>query len=177
MYRTLFLSAVLLVGLAACDNLATPSEQSGAPADIEDVSAAGPGVSVESNGLRPSSSIEAPSAAYLVLRGDGRSMTLTRVTSTEAFDIEIHESFRANGMTSMRPVERIDIPADGEVAMRPGGLHLMIFGISETARAAEKLPLTLEFADGTRLTVEVSVADLNASERGAADHSEDHSNH
>jgi periplasmic copper chaperone A len=182
MLRTLAVLLSISVLLVSCDNGSAPVSND-IPADAAPAAPDGPGVGVDSNGLRLSSSIEAPSAAYLVLRGEGHPMTLLNVTSAEAYRIELHESIRENDIVSMRAVERLEIPADGEVVMRPGGLHLMIFGISETARAAQSLPLTLNFADGMRVTIETSVADLTARESGAPaghvppDNGEDHSGH
>lgn len=162
-----------MAGLAACDaQSSSPGVHGSAQAnDAAKVAADGPGVTVDSNGLRLSAHPVAPSAAYLVLRGDGQPMTLTNVSSAAASRVEMHESIREDGMVMMRPVEQIAIAADGEVVMRPGGLHLMIFDISDAARAAQSVPLTLTFASGARVTIDASVADLTAREGGApADH-------
>ncbi len=49
--------------------------------------------------------------------------------------------------------EKVAIPARGSVALRPGGLHVMVFNLPEGARAGKELTLRLRFeTSGERQT-------------------------
>lgn len=187
MSRFVLAALVLSLPLAACDSSAAPAEDAGgaatadAPADAPAAAPDGPGVDVPTGALRLSANPGAPSAAYLDLRGDDQPMVLTGVTSPDAERVELHETRREGGMTSMAAVESITVPADGEVVMAPGGLHLMIFGINERARAAGSIALAVRFADGTVVNTTATVAEMQSREGGAAatahGDGEDHSGH
>ena len=64
---------------------------------------------------------------------------------------------RDNGMMKMSPVQRIEVPAKGETALRPGGLHLMIFGLKKPLVPGDTVRLTLTFDDGSRVQVAAPV--------------------
>jgi hypothetical protein len=49
------------------------------------------------------------------------------------------------GIMRMRPVQRIELPARKTVKLAPGGLHLMLIGVSRPLKAGDKLPLVLTF--------------------------------
>lgn len=173
---TLFTATIMsLSGCSGAPGNGETTEK--APADTVSTAPDGAGVVATSNGLRLSANPGAPSAAYLVLTGGSRPMTLTSVTSPAASRIELHESVQAEGMVSMRAVERIEIPANGEVIMRPGGLHLMIFDLSAAARSAQSIPLTLTFADGTQVAIDARAADLAGGTSNAAAQHQDHEGH
>ena len=95
-------------------------------------------------------------------------MTLTSVTSADAERVEMHESRRADGMTSMAELESIVVLPDSEVVMAPGGTHLMVFGISAAARSAGSIRLSLRFADGTVVETTATTANLAAVDGTAA---------
>lgn len=58
----------------------------------------------------------------------------------------------------MRQVEGgIELPAGGQVELKPGGYHVMLIGLTRDLNAGEKFPVTLQFASGATLTVEAEV--------------------
>jgi copper(I)-binding protein len=67
-----------------------------------------------------------------------------------------------NGMQHMRPVESIPLPTGTAVALAPGGLHVMLIGIVAPLTPGERVPLTLRFASGAELALEVVVRDGRA---------------
>lgn len=173
--------AIPLMLLAACGGEVKQGEaaesQGEATAAVEAAPAAG-------GALRLSVTPDRPSAAYLTLTGGDVPKVLTGVSSPDAERVEMHETKREGEMTMMAAVERIEVPAGGEVTMRPGGLHLMLFGLSDAARSAGAVTINLAFADGTTETVVANSANLAALESGAgadAGHGEgqdgDHSGH
>ena len=57
----------------------------------------------------------------------------------------------------MRRVEKIDLPANGSVELKPGGLHIMLIGLEHQLQADERIPLTLRLEDGSEIQLETPV--------------------
>jgi copper(I)-binding protein len=156
------------------ENAATMAEEAGA--------GTGQGIGLQEGALRLSATPDAPSAAYLTITGGATDMVITGIDSMNAARVEMHESRRENGMVSMAPVESITVPANGRVEMRPGGLHLMLFGIDTATREAGTILLRLRFADGSVSAVAATTANMatlegSAGGAEAAAHGGDHSGH
>lgn len=72
--------------------------------------------------------------------------------------IEIHETIETEGaqgaVARMRPLPRLTIPARGTLFLRPGGKHLMLFGMDGEMDAVD---VRVAFADGTAQTERFAV--------------------
>lgn len=156
------MAAALLVSLAACEGQpakdATPSAQASATLSVSDAK------------VRLGASPDRPSAGYFTIRGGSEATALTAVTTADAQRVELHESMKQDGMMAMGPIANVPVPASGEVAFRPGGKHVMLFGIGEDARRAGKVRLTLAFANGQSLSVDAPL-ETQGGAAAAADHS------
>ena len=51
----------------------------------------------------------------------------------------------------------IEVPAGGQVELKPGGYHVMLIGLTRDLTDGEKFPLTLQFEKGGEVTVEAEV--------------------
>jgi hypothetical protein len=60
-------------------------------------------------------------------------------------------------MMKMRRIDTIVVPAHSQVELKPGGLHIMLIGLSRNLQLGERVTINLEFADGDRLTVNAPV--------------------
>ena len=92
-----------------------------------------------------------PAAAYFTLHGGGKDSTLISVTTEYAIRSELHESMKMGGMSSMKPVDHLPLPADGTLEFKPGGKHLMLYDVNPEIVPGRTLALTFTFSDGTRL--------------------------
>jgi len=102
-----------------------------------------------------------PGGAYLTVTNKGAEADrLTGAESPVAGRVELHRSGMADGMMRMTPVEAIEVPAGGKVALEPGGYHLMLMGLKKPMVAGSKVPLTLVFEKAGRVAVEVTVQPL-----------------
>ena len=113
-------------------------------------------------------------AAYVDITAFSDSVTLIGARSPASSKVELHSMKMDGDMMQMRHVDEIHIEAEDTYTMRPGGgFHLMLIGLSEPLKEGERFPLTLIFADGVEINVDVRVQ--NAKEgREAAD---SHHNH
>lgn len=93
-------------------------------------------------------------SGYFTLRNAGAQPDrLLSASCACARRVEAHRMDMSNGAMRMRPAGAVPIPARGEVAFRPGGLHLMLYGLARPAESGTTLPVTLVFERGGRVTV------------------------
>src|SRR3546814_9738821 len=71
--------------------------------------------------------------------------------------VELHTHTMDGNVMQMRRVEFVEIPAQGEAALQPGGIHIMLIGLKQPLREGERFPLTLTFEKAGAVTVEVAV--------------------
>lgn len=116
----------------------------------------GDGVGALGATVRVNPNPAAPWAAYFTLQGGKAAHVLTGVSVTGAERAEIHESKMEGGLMTMAPINRLEIPAGAEVVFRSGGKHVMLFGVSDAARRAGRLTITLHFDGGADLPVELA---------------------
>ncbi|MDJ0776515.1 MAG: copper chaperone PCu(A)C [Gammaproteobacteria bacterium] len=97
-------------------------------------------------------------AGYLTLYNRGDSTMLLTGASSDVFErVEIHRSYEQDGMMRMDPVDSIELPANTEFRLAPGGYHLMMMMPRETTRAGDRVGLVLEFSDGSRQSLQMTV--------------------
>jgi copper(I)-binding protein len=67
------------------------------------------------------------SAGYLVLTNNtDEAIVIDEVTSPHFGSVELHETTIENGISRMRRIEELVIPANGSVTLERGGKHLML---------------------------------------------------
>ncbi len=71
--------------------------------------------------------------------------------------VELHTHLHEDGMMKMRRVERIDLPAGETVLLEPGGLHLMLIGLTQDLKPGDELDMTLIYDDESRQQIKVPV--------------------
>ena len=98
------------------------------------------------------------SAAYLQLVNRGKvADRLLRVSSPAAETAGLHETTMTGDVMSMQPVNYVEVPANGKVELKPGGLHIMLIGLKQDLKPGERVPLELVFEKAGVITVEAEV--------------------
>lgn len=106
-------------------------------------------------GLLPGKHI---TAAFMTLSNtSGVSVDLISASLKGAKKVEIHTHSHEGGVMRMRQIEKIEVPAKGQVSLAPGGLHLMIFGVDKLVDQAE---MELCFSNGKCQTTVLPVKSL-----------------
>ena len=84
-------------------------------------------------------------------------MALVGAASPAAKVVEIHEMKQEGGMMKMGAVNRVALPANKTVELKPGGYHIMMMDLAQPLKEGDTVPLTLTFEDqaGKKQTVEV----------------------
>jgi copper(I)-binding protein len=99
-----------------------------------------------------------PSGGYFTLRNGGdKSVTLTGADSPACGMLMLHRSQNSGGMSGMTDMAQVVVPAGGEVRFAPGGYHLMCMDAKAMLKPGAQIPVTLQFADGTKVTASFAV--------------------
>jgi len=96
--------------------------------------------------------------------GDKLIGAATPVAAKAQFHIEIND----NGIMKMRPLASIDIRAADQVTLKPGGMHLMLIGLTSPLKEGQTFPLTLNFEKAAPIEIMVAVEKAGAMENGPA---------
>ena len=97
------------------------------------------------------------SAAYMTIRNTGASDRLLGVQSDVAQAVELHTMEMKDNVMQMRPVEAIEIPANGQVELKPGGYHVMLIGVKRDLKADETITVKLRFEKAGEVDVPARV--------------------
>ncbi len=121
-------------------------------------------------------------AGYIVVKNNGTTPDrLIGATGAIAGKGEIHEmKVDGNGVMTMRQLaDGVEIPAGGEVALAPGGLHIMFMQLNAPAVEGEKFKGSLTFEKAGTVDVEFAVEKPKAGEAADphAGHGSDKSGH
>lgn len=85
-------------------------------------------------------------AGYMVIKNSGSEADyLVAAAADIAETIELHNVLMEDNVMRMRPVEKIEVPAGGEVELRPGGFHVMFIDVTRDVKEGESIPVTLTF--------------------------------
>lgn len=88
-------------------------------------------------------------------------VVITAAASTTFADVSLHRTSVVEGVSRMRAVPELTVPAKAAVELKPGGLHLMVMQSGSPPKAGDRVPITLRLKDGRRFTATFEV-------RGAA---------
>jgi len=97
-------------------------------------------------------------AVYVTLRNAGAAPdALMSASSAAAEHVELHETIQDGQVMRMRPVVKLELPAGGVLAMKPGGYHIMLLNLKHALHAGEKVSITLTFEHAAPLTLDVPI--------------------
>lgn len=103
-----------------------------------------------------------PGAAYLTLESDIADRLMSLGTPV-AGQVMLHGTETdANGVARMAHIEALDIEPGTPVTFAPGGMHLMLMGLTGKLDEGSTFPLTLSFQHAGEITVEVQVLGIAA---------------
>jgi copper(I)-binding protein len=97
---------------------------------------------------------------YLVIEnGTARDDMLLSAGADVATAVELHLSKMDGDHMSMHQQEQVVLPAGEAVAFSPGGLHIMLVGLTRDLSNGETFEIRLEFERAGEQTVTVTVKD------------------
>jgi len=97
-------------------------------------------------------------AAYLTITNHGAEADrLVAAATPVARDASLHTHLMEEGVMKMRPVEALEIAPGEPAVLQPGGLHIMLMGLTTPLVEGDSFPLTLTFEKAGSIEVEVKV--------------------
>ena len=132
------------------------------------------GIEVSDASIRATAPGMTATGGYLTIANHGDSDDRLISASAEfAGRVELHEMIMDGDVMKMREREDgIAVPAGGMAMLKPGGLHLMLMGLTETMRPGERRFVTLTFQSGHSVTVPAMV--MKPGDIGGASHRHEH---
>lgn len=96
---------------------------------------------------------------YMVIKNAGKTpIVLTGAQTPLAPKVSLHQTSMTNGVMRMAPVAGgLTIAPGASAALAPAGHHLMMEGLAKPLALGQTAPLTLLFADGRKVAVDLSV--------------------
>lgn len=100
---------------------------------------------------------------YLVIRNAGQADKLVAVSSELSDKVEIHEMAMKDNVMQMRMLDKgLEVPASGEVTLKPGSYHLMFMNPKRPLKEGELFKGTLTFEKAGNVPVEFKVEPMGA---------------
>jgi hypothetical protein len=107
---------------------------------------------------RPAATSIGTGAIYLTLVNEGNAAdALVSASSDAAETAGLHETQMKEGIMSMVPVSRLEVPIGSRIELKPGGLHLMLMGLKQDLNPGDTVNVTLRFEKSDEITAEVEV--------------------
>ena len=106
---------------------------------------------------RPTAPGQPVGGAYLRLVNQGPADRLVAARSEVAAGVELHSMHMEGDVMRMREIAAVELPAGRTVALKPGGMHLMLVGLKAPLETGDSFPLTLKFERAGEVVVTVPV--------------------
>ncbi len=152
MTRLFLLIPAALLALAACDGdgkTVTSTETK-----VDGVTT---GVAVTDAWCRPTIGDRRMTACYMTLKA-GQADRLVTASSPQAKFVQVHDMSTEGGVMRMQEMaDGLPLPANQDVALAPGGKHLMVMEMAAGAAAGDKISFTLTFEQAGTLEVQAEV--------------------
>ena len=148
----LLITALALSGLAACQ----PAEPVASKTTV-DTDGTHNVITATAAWCRPTPNGAQTGACYLTLKSSAGDR-LTGVATPVSTATQIHGVSMVAGVMHMDEMAGgLPLPADKAVSLAPGGVHLMLVGLTAPLVAGQTVPLTLGFEKSPALTVPAEV--------------------
>lgn len=103
-----------------------------------------------------------PAAGYFDLHNGGdKSISLTGADSPACGMLMLHKSENVGGTMRMEDVASVEVAPHATLKFAPGGYHLMCMDPRSALKPGARVPVTLEFADGTKLQAQFAIRGAN----------------
>ena len=97
-------------------------------------------------------------AAYFTLANEtGVDDVLLGAVSDIAEFIEIHEMIQDKDVTGMKMLDQVEVKTNDSVQFSPGGLHLMLIGLTSPVKKGSPITITLKFQNAGDVKVNFEV--------------------
>ncbi|WP_027695702.1 copper chaperone PCu(A)C [Vibrio litoralis] len=118
------------------------------------------------------------SAVFMTIENHmNKDRELVSASTDVAEKTELHTVEKEGDLMKMRQVDRIVLPAEGEVVLKPGSYHIMLLGVKQPLVEGETISVNLSYANGETETLDVPVKKVMSGMKHEHEHNDDHSHH
>jgi copper(I)-binding protein len=110
------------------------------------------------------------SGGFLKIENKGGADKLLAASSSISKTMELHTMTMDGNVMKMREVKGIDVPANGSVELKPGGLHLMFIDLNEQLKPGSTFKVKLKFEKAGEVEVPFKVMDMRPAGHGHSGH-------
>nr|WP_321457650.1 copper chaperone PCu(A)C [uncultured Cohaesibacter sp.] len=119
-------------------------------------------ITVSAPFARASAGMANAGGGFMQISNEGDADKLIAASADVGHVTELHTHIKDGDVMRMRAVEAIDVPAHGEVALKPGSYHVMFMKLKAPLKEGESFPLELTFEKAGKVTIEVPIAGVGA---------------
>lgn len=102
-----------------------------------------------------------PGAVYMKIENTGNvADKVISASSDMAKRIELHSHIMTDGIMKMRQIDSLDIPANSTIELKPGGLHLMVFGLKSHLKVGDEMSLNVVFEKAGTLEIKAPIESM-----------------
>jgi copper(I)-binding protein len=103
------------------------------------------------------------SGAFMTLLNQGKvEHFVVAANSDAAKHVELHMHVHENGVMRMRRVAHFHLKPGQKKVLKPGGLHIMLMGLTHPLTEGTSINIELQFSDGSKTAVAVPVKSISA---------------
>ncbi len=114
------------------------------------------------------------SGGFMKIENKGGADKLLAASSSVSKTMELHTMSMEGNVMKMREIKGIDIPANGKVELKSGGLHLMFIDLKEQLKPGLTIKVKLKFEKAGEVEVPFKVIGHPAHGEPGHDHSKHH---
>lgn len=97
-------------------------------------------------------------AAFMMIENNSdQDEEIIGIESEDFGHIEMHLSKEVDGVAKMIPQESLLVPAKGQLVLKPGSYHLMLFKPKRSLKAGETSNFTIKLKSGTQFKIKAKV--------------------
>jgi len=111
-------------------------------------------------------SIGKTGAAYFTIKNNGAADRLTGIAADISAKVQLHDMEMDGNIMRMRKLDSLPLPAGETVKVAPGGLHIMLIGLTGPLKPGDTFPMRLTFEKAGTIEVSVAVERLDATGGG-----------
>ena len=116
-----------------------------------------PRLRIENAWARPAGQGSTGAVYLTVVNEGGAPDALLAARSDVAAAVELHESKMEGDVMRMQPVTKVSVPANGQVAFKPGSFHIMLIDLQQDLQSGDQFEITLQFEKSGEISLQVEV--------------------
>ena len=114
------------------------------------------------------------SGGFMKIENKGGADKLLAASSSVSKTMELHTMSMEGNVMKMREIKAIEIPANGKVELKSGGLHLMFIDLKEQLKPGSTIKVKLKFEKAGEVEVPFKVMGHPAHGEPGHDHAKHH---